>query len=190
MVSIASYLKQGSELVPIAEFHGPIADENYIEGAIELSINYVPLLTTAQVDYVDQLWAYLIQGMVENVREGQPFKTYFPDCPIEVTLRPEPGERIAVGVDLRTKRGPITATAPLAEFKRVFAAEARRFFETLMPLVSDHRSTYERLLEVVATKATLTGLMIELYRRLSGRALEPEASSRTTTSGVAHEHAS
>lgn len=152
MISIASYLKQGSELVPIAELRGPIADENYIEGAIELSINHKPLLTTAQVDYVDQLWAYLVQGMVENVSEGRPFKTYFPDCPIEVTLSPEPErQRITVGVDLRNKRGPISATAPLAEFKRVFAAEARRFLETLMPLVSDHRSTYERLLEEIAT---------------------------------------
>ena len=43
MVSIASYLKQGTELVPLAEFRGPIEDEDYIEGAIELSINGKPV---------------------------------------------------------------------------------------------------------------------------------------------------
>lgn len=152
MVSIASYLKQDGALVPLAEFRGPIEDEDYIEGAIELSINGKPLLTTAQVDYVDQLWAYLIQGIVGAVRDGQLFSTFFPDCPIEITMRSEPArQQITVGVDLRQKRGVISATAPLAEFKRVFAAEARRFFETLMPLVSARHAAYERLLRDIAT---------------------------------------
>ena len=152
MISIASYLKQGGELVPLAEFRGPIEDEDYIEGAIELTIGYVPLLTTAQVDYVDQLWAYLIKGMAEEVREGQPFSTFFPDCPNEVTLRPEPArQQIVVGVDLKQKRGPITASAPLAEFKQAFVAEARRFFEALLPLAPDHRGAYERLLKQLDT---------------------------------------
>jgi hypothetical protein len=152
MVSIASYLKQDGGLVPVAEFRGPIEDEDYIEGAIELTINHRPLLTTAQVDYVDQLWAYLIQGMAEEVREGRPFSTYFPDCPIEGTLRPEPArQQITVGVDLRQKRGVISASAPLAEFKQVFIAEARRFLETLLPLVSGHRGAYERLLAQLDT---------------------------------------
>ncbi|MEJ7596461.1 MAG: hypothetical protein WKG01_01020 [Kofleriaceae bacterium] len=118
MLSIASYLKQGDELVPIAQFHGPIDDEDYIEGAIELTIDYKPLLTTAQVDYVDQLWAYLITGMAEEVAQGKPFSTLFPDCPIEVALRPElERQQIVVGVDLKQKRGPITASVPLAEFR-------------------------------------------------------------------------
>jgi hypothetical protein len=151
MVSIATYLKQGGRLVPIEEFRGPIEDEDYIEGAIELSINGTPLLTTAQIDYVDQLWAYLIQGMAEEVREGQPFSTFFPDCPVEVTLRPEPArQRITVGVDLKQTRGPVSASAPLAEFKQVFATEGRRFLHALLPLVSSHRSAYERLLQQLA----------------------------------------
>ena len=152
MVSIASYLKQGADLVPLADFRGPIDDEDYIEGAIELSINGKPLLTKAQVDYVDQIWAYLIQGMAEEVREDRPFTTYFPDCPIEVTLRPEPArQQISVAVTLQQKRGAVIASASLAEFKRTFVAEARRFFTTLLPLVSGHRGAYERLLEQLDT---------------------------------------
>lgn len=147
MVSIASYLKQDGQLVALEDFTGPIEDEDYIEGALELSINGRPLLTTAQVDYVDQLWAYLIQGMAEEVRDGQPFTTGFPDCPIEVALRPDLSrQQITVEVDLRQKRGPISATAPLVVFKEAFTAEGRRFLQKLVPMVSSHRGNYERLI--------------------------------------------
>lgn len=147
MVSLTSYLKQGGQLVPVTEFTGPVEDEDYIEGALELTINYVPLLTRDHVDYVDQLWAYLIQGLANEVKAGQPFSTYFPDCPIQVTVRPESGQRLAVEVDLRQKKGPSSAAAPAHEVKQAFVAAAREFFGVMIPLVPSRRGTYQRLLE-------------------------------------------
>jgi hypothetical protein len=152
MISISSYLMQGGQLVPLAEFRGPIEDEDYIEGALELSVQGNPLLTTAQVDYVDQLWAYLIQGMTEDVKEGQPFTTGFPDCPIEVTLRPDLArQQITCEVDLKQKRPVRSATAPLPAFKQAFVEEGRRFLQHLIPLVTVHKGNYQRLLQKLDT---------------------------------------
>lgn len=151
MVSITSYLKQEGALVPVSEFRGPVEDEDYIEGALELTINYVPLLTTDYVDYIDQLWAYLIQGMANEVKSGQAFSTFFPDCPIQVTLRPESGQRLAIEVDLRQQKGPRSAAAPANEVKQAFAAAAREFLTVMIPLVPSRRGTYERLLALLDT---------------------------------------
>src|SRR5688500_17838192 len=65
MVAIKSLLKVADDLVPVEEFVGPIVDQNYIEGGIELSVENVRMLAREQVDYVDQLWAYLVEGLEE-----------------------------------------------------------------------------------------------------------------------------
>src|SRR5882762_6519438 len=97
MIAIRSFLKVENALVPVEEFVGPILDDNYIEGAIELSIGHKTILTREMVDYVDQLWAYLIRGLGEVVA-GREFSTFYPDMPLEVVLRPQ-GGRVTIMVD-------------------------------------------------------------------------------------------
>lgn len=87
MIHIKSWLKAAGDLVPVEEFRGPVPDQDYIEGALELTIGHKPMLTRELVDYIDQLWAYLIRG-IRGIVAGNEFSTYYPDMPLEIILRP------------------------------------------------------------------------------------------------------
>jgi hypothetical protein len=116
VIEIQSLLTVGDELVAFGDFAGPILDEDYIEGAIELTVNRKPILLREQVDYVDQLWAYLITGL-EEISEGRDFSTYYPDMPVEIVLRPS-NKLVTIRVD--RKKSVSEATLPLAELRHGF----------------------------------------------------------------------
>ena len=64
------------------------ADQNpqYLEGALELTVNGVPLLTSAMWDYIDELWAYIINAL-EGLTSKEKAHTYFPDQAIKLELK-------------------------------------------------------------------------------------------------------
>lgn len=145
MITVKSYLGADSNLVPAEEFTGPIADEDYIEGAVELTIDDIAMLTRAQVDYVDQLWAYLVNGLDEVVA-GRTFTTCFPDMPIEIALRPE-GAHVTMSVT--SKRSSATATTSLADLLAAMIPAARTFFARIGPLAPSNAPSYEYVLETL-----------------------------------------
>lgn len=148
-IKIQSFIKVGDSLVPVEEFSGPVPDVDYIEGAIELSIGGGLLLTRQQVDYTDQLWAYLIEGL-EKLATGSEFTTYYPDIPVKIVLRPC-GDRVTISVDVRTKL--VEASASLEELCCAMTSAGTRFFERLRQFVPDNRSMYD---EYIARLATLS----------------------------------
>lgn len=85
MIFIKSYLRNKKKFIPFEEYENGINDSEYIEGAIELTINGVELINVDMWDYIDQLWAYIVNGLLE-VSNGNDFKTYFPDQPIEMSF--------------------------------------------------------------------------------------------------------
>lgn len=77
-------------------------------------------------DCVDQLWAYLTEGLV-CVSRGEGFKTYFPDQPIEIKLDVH-GSSVAFSVTVNeTVKVVVDRFEFVSEMKR-FAIE---FFEDL-----------------------------------------------------------
>src|SRR5579872_1274763 len=96
MLTIKSLIKIDDKLVPIDEFEGPVVDPDYIEGAIDLTIDHKPILRRELVDYVDQLWAYLVDGLGEVVA-GREFSTGYPDMPIDIVLLPQ-GSNVNISV--------------------------------------------------------------------------------------------
>lgn len=151
-IKFQSLLKVGDDLVPVEQFVGPIHDEDYIEGAIELSVGGKPILTREQVDYPDQLWAYLIEGL-EQVIAGQEFSTYYPDMPVKIVLRPQ-GERVTISVDTRKKVSE--ASVRLDELCAELASAAKTFFERLRPLAPGNRSMYDGYIARLASLSTVT----------------------------------
>ena len=149
MITIRSLLKVEDALVPVDEFVGPLPDDNYIEGAIELSVGYKPILTREMVDYVDQLWAYLIRGLGEVVA-GREFSTFYPDMPLEVVLRPQ-GGRVTIMVD--PSQGGAEASVTLDELCRAMATAGTLFFERLRPLVPGNQVMYDRYVSDLAVLA-------------------------------------
>ncbi|WP_175857546.1 hypothetical protein [Burkholderia anthina] len=126
MISSKTYLKVKKKFVDFHGFDGKIQDPDYIEGAIELSVDGVVLLDRSMWDCVDQLWAYLTEGLV-CISRGEGFKTYFPDQPIEIKFAVH-GSSVVFSVTVNeTVKVVVDRFEFISEMKR-FAIE---FFEDL-----------------------------------------------------------
>src|ERR1043165_8727823 len=140
MIHVESWLKVADDLVSVQEFSGPVADQDYIEGAIELTISDKPMLTRDMVDYVDQLWAYLIRGLGE-VLVGNEFSTYYPDMPIQIIFRPQ-GRDVTVIVD--PQEWNRIASVPLDILVGAMASAGTIFFDKLRQHAPNNRARYDR----------------------------------------------
>ncbi|WP_423393809.1 hypothetical protein [Burkholderia sp. LMG 21824] len=124
MIVAKTYLKIKRKFVNFYDFSGKIPDPDYIEGAIEISINGVEIFNKEMWDCVDQLWAYLAEGIV-CVARGEGFKTYFQDQPIEVSFDIQ-GSKVIVAVTVHeTVKVVVDRSEFVSEMKRL----AVEFFE-------------------------------------------------------------
>ncbi|MBF0297408.1 MAG: hypothetical protein HQK51_01735 [Oligoflexia bacterium] len=80
MIFIKSYLKIENNFTEIDSYNGKLSDDFYIEGALVIKINEVPIITTENWDLIDQLWSYLVDGL-KSVSVNNSFQSYFPDQP-------------------------------------------------------------------------------------------------------------
>jgi hypothetical protein len=143
MVQVETYLEVKGALVPAAAAGAPIEDVEYIRGAIDCTVNGHQLLTVQMVDLVDQLWAYLADGMTK-ANEGKAFSCYFPDQPIKFELEPLSGGLLRVTVKARQER---TATVAKREFLSAMARAGRSFYGHLVSLIPSERATYTPYME-------------------------------------------
>lgn len=152
MIKVRTLLKVGDEFIPIAEYSGVVANEYYIDGAIELELDGKALLSRDHWDLVDQLWAYLVEGL-KAIRRGETFSTYFPDSPVRVVFRPELDRgTVTVEIDYRGIQGDTTATVGLDAFQAAMAREARQSFEALIRIAPGGREAYESVLRDLAVE--------------------------------------
>src|SRR4051812_788481 len=125
MITVHSLLEVAGELVLVEDFTAPISDEDYIDGTIELLVEHKPVMSREQVDLVDQLWAYLIEGL-EELAAGRVFSTGYPDMPVEIVLQ-RLGDRVAITVD--TGMSVAKATITFAELCAALIPAATLFFQ-------------------------------------------------------------
>lgn len=151
MLTIESLVKVNEGLLPIEEFEGPIADPDYIEGAICLTIEHKPILRRELVDYVDQLWAYLVDGLGEMVA-GREFSTGYPDMPIDIVLLPQ-GGIVNIAVRSKSHKWDADACAVITELVDTLAPAGTLFFERMRRLVPSHRAAYDRCIAALARLA-------------------------------------
>ncbi|MBI0376537.1 hypothetical protein JBE27_09680 [Streptomyces albiflaviniger] len=99
MLSVNSFLKEpGGSFVAVEQAQFRIPDPDYIEGALELEVNGVAILSLADWDYVDQLWSYLI-NVLEEYSESGVASTRLPDQPTKLTLSRQGKGYVLVRVD-------------------------------------------------------------------------------------------
>ena len=133
MIVVRTYLKTDDQFIDIDEFQGELADDRYIVGAIELSIDGLVLIDKSFWDLIEQLWSYLLAGMT-SILEGKPYRAYFPDHPVPFQLTPDLERRI-VEMSMMEGLERVAASAPLGAFVSEMAREARRFYERLHRLL-------------------------------------------------------
>lgn len=97
MIFVQSYLKNKDNFIVYDEFDSKVDDSDYIQGAIELKINGVEIINKSMFDYIDQLWAYIADGLVD-VSQRKEFYTYFPDQPIKFSINYLHGDIIKVSL--------------------------------------------------------------------------------------------
>lgn len=136
MISLRSYLRlPDGSFTPVEECTQAPPDPDYVEGVIELSIDWKPIVTLDQWDYVDQLWAYLA-SMLEEVRASGRASTYFPDQPLVLRFERVGGGRLLVAC------GERKAATPEAEFVAAVRREGLRFFTEMDRLLPGSAGAY------------------------------------------------
>ncbi len=100
MIEISTYVFTSPDYELVEALSKPPPDADYIKGVIELTIGGVEILTRRVWDLVDQLWAYMVNGVAE-VAAGRSFLTRFPDQPLELRFELVPAHR---GFDRFTRR--------------------------------------------------------------------------------------
>lgn len=144
MIRVESYLLVDKQFIPVESFTGRVPDPHYIEGAIQLEINGVMVLTLELYDYVDQLWSYVANGLIKLTTQ-QSWKTYFPDQPIELSFRTDE-RRQRVTVEATPSKGRVTASASYDEFMTVMSEAGQQFFRRMIELVPENRTANELVL--------------------------------------------
>ncbi|HEY0482321.1 MAG TPA: hypothetical protein VGD37_32595 [Kofleriaceae bacterium] len=149
MIEVSTYVFAGRAYHPIAELHTPVADPDYIKGAIELSIDGVDIITRAEWDLVDQLWAYLVNGACE-LASGRSFATRFPDQPIELLFTAgEHDDGVTVEIRYRGVGRPAKARVGRRELIVAIADAAEPVFTKLLELAPSNRAGYEAVLRQI-----------------------------------------
>lgn len=139
MITVRSFLRlEDGTFQPIEEATTKPPDPEYIEGAIELTINGTEIIGKQQWDYVDQLWAY-IANMVQELHAKGTASTYFPDQPILLTFERQ-GERVLVS--RRSRRGTWQASADQGELLAALREAGGRFFTRMAELVPEDADLY------------------------------------------------
>lgn len=144
VIEITSYLRRGDgSFVRIVDCNQSSADPDYVEGAIGLSVNGVPILTIKEWDHVDQLWSY-VSEMVQLMSESNSVSTYFPDQPIKLSFRGV-GDRILVSCEYEgVSRAAMTSKV---DFMEAIKSEGRIFFEKMKKIFPGNSEIYEMSLQ-------------------------------------------
>ncbi len=133
---VKTLLKIGDEFININDFTGEIPDEFYINGAIICRINNQKLFNETHWDLVDQLWAYILQGL-ESLQSDTDFSIYFPDQPLQLSfclLNPKVVEVILGNKQFRFER---------TIFFRTLALGAENFFLRMKVLLPNDIPSWE-----------------------------------------------
>lgn len=125
---VETFLRIDGEFISMSQCHQAVRDEDYIEGAIEITIQHKKILSRDHWDYVDQLWSYLLDG-ISAISEGHSFSTYLPDQPVAVCFKLLDTSKVEVQVQDNK-----TSTALVVQrnlFLKVMLDACRDFFRQL-----------------------------------------------------------
>ncbi len=134
---IQSYFRIDDAFVPIDEFSGTLPDKNYIEGAIVCSINGRELFQLRHYDLIDQLWAYIVDGL-NKLQEGKTYDVFFPDQPLRLRFAAVSPRCVEVSIGDETNK--VDYDALRSTLKR----GAIDFFSKIKEIYPEALKTWER----------------------------------------------
>lgn len=143
MIEINTFIKIGhDQFMNFSAYHYDIKDVNNIEGSIHLNINRVILLKYNMCDYIDKLWANLVEGL-EQIKNNNEFKTHFESQPIEIKLKPI-GNDVLVSVNSNLK---VEVLINKKYFIKAMSEHALYFFNKLSGFNKIQENRYQSEIE-------------------------------------------
>jgi len=136
---IKTLFKIGDGFVSVDEVLNSPPDPDYIEGAIEWRIGQNVILNKQHWDLVDQLWAYIINGLRELLKHGD-YKTYFPDQPLFLGFKMLTGRMVQVTI------GDVKTAVERSVMLRSLVEGSTSFFEKMQELVPQRRVIWNNYL--------------------------------------------
>jgi len=133
---IQTYFRIDNVFVPIEEFSGTLSDKDYIEGAIVCSINERELFQLKHYDLIDQLWAYVVEGL-KKLLEGKEYDVYFPDQPLRLRFAVISPRCVEVSIGDESTRVDYDA------FRSTLKHGALAFFAKMHELCPEASGTWE-----------------------------------------------
>jgi len=147
-VNVSTYIGNPDRgFTPIADVGRYERDPEYVEGALCLTIDGVPVMTREEWDDVNWLWPFLVNASDECARGGRG-ETMFPDQPLCFSLeRIGSSDRLCVSL---TGNGlSRSAVATGREYYAAIAAAGLEFFEELERLVPGSKHDVARQVAVL-----------------------------------------
>ena len=139
--SIASMIKTDAGYLDVTECSASLVhDEFYIEGAILCTIDGIQLLGYEHADLIDQLWAYIVEGLGQLI-EHDGFAFHFPDQPLLLDVRRVSGGDVVVAI------GNQSCSVQETSLVTGLADGAVLFFQEMVKLVPNAASTWHRYRE-------------------------------------------
>lgn len=126
-------------LVPVEACAERPAGPQYVSGAIELIVDGVQIISVAEWDLVDQLWAY-IANMIEELPKSGHTSTYFPDQPVELGFRRTSPGRLLVFCKVNGNLRQVSVDE--AEFMAAIRSAGEVFFGEMMRLFPENENLY------------------------------------------------
>jgi hypothetical protein len=147
MLTIDTYLRIDGRFVPIGSFVGSIPDPDYVEGAIVIKYDGFELMGLQHWDYVDQLWAYIVDAILE-VADGKSFECHFPDQPISMKFKSADSSLVEISVDVQ---GGKSISLERQIFLRGFSSAASDFFASMKRILPQASATWDDYAERLRT---------------------------------------
>jgi len=142
MIFVQSYFKNKDSFIEYDKFDSKIDDSDYIQGAIELKINDVEIINKSMFDYIDQLWAYIVDGLVD-VSQRKDFYTYFPDQPIKFSINYLYGDMIKVSLICDNE---VNATIDKNIFIKCISSHIKNFMTKMKYIAPNNIDIYEDMI--------------------------------------------
>jgi hypothetical protein len=148
VIHVQTWLRSpDGEFVRVESCEWRPVDAQYVEGAIDLVVDGVSILSVAEWDYVDQLWSYIVNA-ISALREAGEASTYFPDQPIMLKLfRSSPG-RILVSCEIGTNIRRVNVSE--IEFLKALKVAGTTFFVKMKKLLPENSEVYELARQLLA----------------------------------------
>lgn len=137
MTMVRTYFRIDDDFVPIEEFTGSLPNKDYIEGAIVCSISGRELFQLKHYDLIDQLWAYIVDGL-SKLRDGKDFDVFFPDQPLRLQFKLISPNCVEVLIGNETKKVDYDA------FRSTLKDGALAFFAKMKEICPEASETWQR----------------------------------------------